>query len=170
MTPSNGLNKGWKAVLERFWSRTGLGQLPSGDRFSFWLLTIDGIEIRIAPTPDELGLFIRSRIAVLRRDDKDYFSTVGRIMRRNLGYMIGEIASVRLMPGASNADTLVGETVFDPMRQSEDDLDEMISNLVERSVIYRRDFASSGTGTAFGKVTIASKPQETYEPEMIFRP
>ena len=170
MNPLSGQNSGWKAVLERFWSRAGLGQLPSGDRFSTWTFTVDGVEITLSATPDELGLFLRSRMTVLRRDDKDYFSTIGRIMRRNLGYMIGEKVAIRLMPSASNTENLTAETIFDPLRQTDAEFDELVSMLVERSLAYRRDFASAAVGASFGKVTVASRPQENFEPEMIFRP
>jgi hypothetical protein len=170
MKPMNGQQTGWKASLERFWSRAGLGQLPPGDRFSSWLLTIDGIEIKLSVTPDEMGLFLRSRIFGMQRDDKDYFSTIGRIMRRNLGYMIGEKVAVRLMPNGTNAEYLVAETSFDVLHDSDQDLDELITGLVDRSLIYRRDFGSTAKVSAFGNVTLASKQQENFEPEMIFRP
>jgi len=163
-------NTGWRTCLERFWSRAGLGALPAGDRFSSWVFTVDGIEINLSVTPDELGLLLRSRISVLRRDDKDYFPTIGKIMRRNLGYMIGDTIAVRIVSENTTVENLIAETVFDPARHGDDELDDVVTNLVDRALAYRRDFGSSAASVKLGIVNVASNKQDNLEPEMIFRP
>ena len=163
-------NAGWRACLERFWSRAGLGALPAGDRFSSWVFTVDGVEINVSVTPDELGLLLRSRISVLRRDDKDYFLTIGKILRRTLGYMIGDTIAVRLISESTTVENLIAEMVFDPVRQSDDELDDIVTSIVDRALAYRRDFGSSPASVTTGMVTIVSSKQDNLEPEMIFRP